>query len=107
MLSAVSIDSSRPTHSRTEWAPKPPVSSRTRSTASSPRSLTMSVAPNALRQRDPSGMAAQQDDLLGAETPGGDHATQTDGAIPDDGHGLARADLAQPPQHDGRCPSRR
>ncbi len=37
---------SRPTHSSTECAPRPPVSSRTRSTASSPRSLTTSVAPN-------------------------------------------------------------
>ncbi len=34
-----------PTHSRADWAPRPPVSSRTRSIASSPRSLTMSVAP--------------------------------------------------------------
>src|SRR5712691_1823878 len=46
MPTAVSIDCSRPTHSRTEWTPKPPVSSRTRSTASLPRSLTTSVAPN-------------------------------------------------------------
>ena len=37
---AVCIDWSSPTHSRTEWTPSPPVSSRTRSTASSPRSLT-------------------------------------------------------------------
>ena len=40
MLSAVRIDCSSPTHSRTEWTPKPSVSSCTRSTASPPRSLT-------------------------------------------------------------------
>ena len=38
----------RPTHSSTECTPRPPVSSRTRSTASSPRSLTTSVAPKSL-----------------------------------------------------------
>ena len=35
------------------------------------------------RQRDPVGMAAQDDDLLGAETAGGDDATQADGAVAD------------------------
>src|SRR6266513_2235396 len=45
MLIAVFTACSRPTHSSTEWAPWPPVSSRTRSTAASPRSLTTSVAP--------------------------------------------------------------
>src|SRR5918992_922448 len=48
MLMAVSVDTPWPTHSSTEWAPKPPVSPRTRSTASSPLSLTTSVAPNSL-----------------------------------------------------------
>ena len=69
------------------------VSSRTRSTASSPRSLTMSVAPNSLASaiRSDDG---PEDDLLGAETPSGDHPAQADGAVPDDGRGLARADLA-------------
>ena len=43
---AVSIDWSRPMHSRTECAPVPPVSSRALSTASSPRWGTTSVAPN-------------------------------------------------------------
>ena len=46
MLSAVRIASPCPTHSRTECAPRPPVSSRTRSMPASPRSLTTSVAPN-------------------------------------------------------------
>ena len=48
MLIAVCIDCSVPTHSRIEWTPKPAVSSRTRPTASAPRSLTTSVAPNSL-----------------------------------------------------------
>ena len=39
----------------------------TRSTASSPRSLTMSVAPNSRAERDPVRVAAEEDDLLGAE----------------------------------------
>src|SRR3954464_11361696 len=43
---AVTTACSRPTHSSTECAPDPPVNSRTRSTASSPRSPTTSVAPN-------------------------------------------------------------
>src|SRR4030095_17018744 len=46
MPTAVRIDSPGPTHSRKEWAPSPSVSSRTRSIAASPRSLTTSVAPN-------------------------------------------------------------
>ena len=41
---AVAKDAAVPTHSRT-WAAPPPVSSRTRSIASSPRSVTTSVAP--------------------------------------------------------------
>src|SRR6516225_3030471 len=40
------IDSWVPTASITEWAPYPPVISLTRETPSSPRSVTMSVAPN-------------------------------------------------------------
>ena len=48
MLIAVSVDGAVPTRSRTEWVPKPAVSSWTRSIASSPRSETTSVAPNAL-----------------------------------------------------------
>jgi hypothetical protein len=47
MPTAVRIACSVPTHSRTQWTPKPPVNVRTRSAASSPRSLTTSVAPNA------------------------------------------------------------
>src|SRR3954471_16445947 len=46
MPTAVAMAWSVPTHSRTECAPKPPVSSITRATASSPRSLTTSVPPN-------------------------------------------------------------
>ncbi len=40
------------------------------------------------RQRDPVGMAPEDDDLLGAETPGGDDAAQADGAVTDNGHRL-------------------
>ncbi|HEX2086484.1 MAG TPA: hypothetical protein VHF89_12430 [Solirubrobacteraceae bacterium] len=45
MRIAVSTAAPWPTHSSTECTPSPPVSSRTRSTASSPRSDTTSVAP--------------------------------------------------------------
>ena len=90
----VSIAWSVPTHSRTEWTPKPPVSSRTRSMASSPRSLTTSVAPNSLRERDPVGVAAHDDDLLGPEALGGDDAAQADRAVADDGDACRRATRA-------------
>jgi hypothetical protein len=45
------------------------------------------------RECDAVGMAPQDDDLLGAEAPGGDHAAQADGAVPDDGHRLPGTDL--------------
>ena len=37
-------------------------------------------------------MAAEDEDPLGAETPGGDHAAQADGPVADDGHVLAGGD---------------
>src|SRR5439155_141747 len=45
------------------------------------------------RERDSVGMAAHDDELLGAETRRGDHAAQANGAVADDGDGLAGADL--------------
>ena len=90
---AVTVDSSCPTHSSTEWAPRPSVSSFTRSTASSPRSLTISVAPNSCGERDPVLVVAEHDDPLGAEPLRRDHAAQADGAVADDRHGLAGANL--------------
>ena len=45
------------------------------------------------RQRYPGRVAAKDDDLLGAEAPGGDHAAQADGAVTDDGDRLSAADL--------------
>jgi hypothetical protein len=59
MPTAVRIDSPCPTHLRTEWAPSPPVSSRTRSIAASPRSLTPSVAPSADRLDDANELVAR------------------------------------------------
>ena len=50
------------------------------------------MAPNSRAERDPVGVAAEQDDLLGAEPLGGDHAAQADGAVADDGDRPARAD---------------
>jgi len=41
---------------------------------------------------DPVGMPAEDDDLLGAEAPRGDDATQADGAVSDNGHCLAWTD---------------
>ena len=49
------------------------------------------MAPNSLRERDAVRVAAQDDDLLGAEALGGDHAAQADRAVADDGDRLARA----------------
>src|SRR5258708_19071448 len=50
------------------------------------------------RQRDPVRMTAQQDDLLRAKAPGGNHATQADGAVSDDRRRLPRANFG----HDRR-----
>jgi hypothetical protein len=69
------------------------VSAFTRSTASGPRSLTTGGAELA-RERDPLGVAAEDDDLLCVEPLGGDHAAEADGAVADDGCGLARADAS-------------
>ena len=44
------------------------------------------------RERDPVGVAAEQDDLLGAEALRGDHAAEADRAVADDRRGLAGAD---------------
>ena len=63
---------------------------------SSPRSLTMSVAPNSVGQRNPVGMAAEDDDPLGAEALRGDHAAQSDGAVADHRCRLSRARHALP-----------
>src|SRR5437667_4362882 len=49
-----------------------------------------------LRQGDPVGMAAHHDNLLGAEAPGGDDGAEADGAVTDNGRGLAAADLGGP-----------
>jgi hypothetical protein len=48
------------------------------------------------RQRDPIGMPAQDDDLLGAEAFGGDDTAQADGAVADDRNFLALVDLCRP-----------
>jgi len=42
-------------------------------------------------ERDPVRVAAQEDDPLGTEAPGGNDAAQADGAVTDDGHRLAAA----------------
>jgi hypothetical protein len=47
-------------------------------------------------------MAAEDDDLLSAEAPRGDHAAQADGAVTDDGDGLSSGDL----RGDGRMMAR-
>src|SRR2546426_10640398 len=93
MWSAVKVDSSRPTHSRTECAPRPSVSSRTY-----PDRLVAALADDVRRaelhpESDPVGIAAEEHDPLGAEPPRRDYAAQTDGAVSDDGHGLSWADI--------------
>ncbi len=83
MLRAVTVDSFEPHALETECAPNPPVSSRTRSTASSPRSLTTSVAPNSFAMRDAIGVPAEDDHLLGAEPPGSEDAAEADRSVAD------------------------
>ena len=53
----------------------------------------MSVAPNSRASLLAWFVAAHDDDPLGAELTGGEHAEQADGAVTDDGDGLAGADL--------------
>jgi len=48
------------------------------------------VAP---RERGPVGVATEDDDLLGPEPAGGDHAAQADGPVTDDRHALAVCDV--------------
>ena len=91
----------------TAWVPSPPVSSRTRSTPSSPRSATTSVAPNSTAQIGTVGVAAHQDDLLCAESLCGQHRAQSDRAVSDDGDRVARAHPAMSPRRGGRCRTRR
>ena len=107
MLSAVTVDSSYPTHSSTECAPRPPVSS-----LHAFDRLVATLAddvrrPELARQRDAIRVTAEHDDLLGAEPAGGNHAAQTDRAVADDGHDLARADLRRTAPRGVPCPSRR
>jgi hypothetical protein len=45
------------------------------------------------RQRNPVRVAAENDDLLRAEAPGGDHPAQADGAVTDHGDRFSAADL--------------
>ena len=61
----------------------------------------MSVAPNSSASFWRGCVAAHDDDPLGAELLGRQHAEETDGAVADDGDGLARADLGG----DGREPA--
>ena len=72
-----------PTHSRT-WAAPPSVSSRTRSMASSPRSVTTSVAPKRRAMSSAVGVVAERDDPLGAEPAGGEHRAEADGPVAHD-----------------------
>ena len=59
MASAVCIDWPVPTHSSVASTPTPSVSSLIASTASSPRSATMSVAPNSVASCLAVGVAAR------------------------------------------------
>src|SRR5438552_4105769 len=45
------------------------------------------------RERNPVGVAAEEDDLFGSEPPGGDHAAESDRAVADDRDSLAGRDL--------------
>ena len=86
------IDSWVPTASMTECAPSPSAAPSMRATPSSPRSSTMSVAPDS-RPGPAVGVTAHRDDALGTELAGGEDAEQADGAVTDDGDSLARSDL--------------
>ena len=78
-----------PTASMTQWAPRPLVSSLTFATPASPRSSTMSVAPNSRASAWRSAWRLNGDDAFGAELLGGEDAEQAHRAVADDRDGLA------------------
>ena len=92
IASAVSTACSRPTHSSTECAP---------CSRQLPDALDRFLATLAhdvcgaelLPERRPLRVAAEQDDPLGAEALRRDHTAEPDGAVADDGDGLAGTDL--------------
>ena len=73
----------------------PLVSSLMRATPSSPRSVTMSVAPNSRASCLPRLVAAHRDDPLGAHLLRREHAEQTDRAVADDDDRRARLDVGR------------
>ena len=90
---ACSMDSWVPTASMTEWAPRPLVRSLIRATPSSPRSSTMSVAPKSSASFWRSAWRLMAMIRSAPSWRGGEDAQEADGAVADDGDGLARADL--------------
>src|SRR5436309_8584411 len=86
--STCAADSCVPTHSSTESAPIPLVNSLIRSTPSSPRSVTISVAPNSRASfcRD----TTHHNDPLGAHLLRREHAQQANRTVTDNRDRLAR-----------------
>jgi hypothetical protein len=93
MPTAVRIASPCPTHSRTEWAPSPPVSSRTRSIAASPPFAHDISRPEPASQGNAVGVTTEHDDLLRTEPASGNDTAETHRAITNDGGNFARAHI--------------
>jgi hypothetical protein len=83
-----------PTHSSTASAPWPPVSFLTSSAPSSPEARTMPVAPNPAPRPVRSACRPHQDDLPGAQAPGGQYRAQPHRAVADDRDAHAGPDLS-------------
>ena len=92
MPAQVSMDWSVPTHSRAASTPAPSVRRRTASMASSPRSSTMSVAPNSLATACRSACRLSAMMRAAPSLLGGQDRRQADGAVADDGDGVALLD---------------
>src|SRR5207244_4819399 len=95
---ACCIDSWVPTHSSTASAPMPSVNSLMRSTPSSPRSVTMSVAPNSRASfcRDSWRlMATHGDDPRSTLLLRGQYPQKADGAVTDDHDRRVRFDVGR------------
>ena len=91
----------------TEWAPSPSVRSLIRGDALV-AALGDDVGGAELEGQLLAGfVAAHRDDALGAELLGGEHAEEADGAVADDGHGLARARPRRRRPRTSRCRVRR
>src|SRR5262245_56953369 len=102
ILRAVSVDGSRPTHSRTEGAAKTIGQFSDKIDCLLPALTDYVCRAKLLSQGGPLGIAAEQDDLLGAQPLSRNHPAQSNRPVADDGNGRPRLN---PGRHSGMMAS--